>query len=135
MKFETKHKSQLLMPILLVVIAFMITLMTTLFIANYSFPNNNIANSSEVTEVVATNKEAKYTVTITAELNYLLNEKPIELSNLKHDLESLMSANKTAQHIVIIHVDDTVPVEYLVNVADIASSLKAKVSIATKPKN
>jgi len=38
-----------------------------------------------------------------------------------------------SEAIITLHVDKSVPTEYLVNVAGIAASLNAKVSIATKP--
>ncbi|MEY3415974.1 MAG: hypothetical protein RL711_1849 [Bacteroidota bacterium] len=78
--------------------------------------------------------QQKVTVTISADLQYMVNDKPTTLANLKADLEPLLSGAPTAENLVVLHIDRTVPVEYLVNVADIATALKAKVSIATKPK-
>jgi biopolymer transport protein ExbD len=78
--------------------------------------------------------QQKVTVTISADLQYMVNDKPTTLANLKADLEPLLSGSPSAENLVVLHIDRTVPVEYLVNVADIATTLKAKVSIATKPK-
>ena len=78
--------------------------------------------------------QQKVTVTISADLQYMVNDKPTTLANLKADLEPLLSGSPSAENLVVLHIDRTVPVEYLVNVADIATALKAKVSIATKPK-
>ena len=36
--------------------------------------------------------------------------------------------------LVVLHCDKDVPVEELVNIAGIATSLEAKITIATKPK-
>lgn len=41
---------------------------------------------------------------------------------------------KGQEGMVVLHVDKDVPVEHLVNVAGIATSLNSKVSIATRPK-
>ena len=97
------------------------------------------SSSSGLTVSLPTTKEPviiqqKVTVTISADLQYMVNDKPTTLANLKADLEPLLSGSPSAENLVVLHIDRTVPVEYLVNVADIATALKAKVSIATKPK-
>jgi biopolymer transport protein ExbD len=45
----------------------------------------------------------------------------------------LAKALQGKEGVVVLHVDKSVPVEYLVDVASIATALKAKVSIATIP--
>ncbi len=74
----------------------------------------------------------KVSVTITPNLNYYVNDKKIPFS----ELEGVLSRElKEKEGVVVLHVDESVPVEYLVKVAGIATSLNAKVSIATKPEN
>ena len=69
-------------------------------------------------------------VSITPNLEYFVNDKRVSVS----ELESYLSAELQGQEsVVVLHVDKTVPVEHLVRVAGIATKLKAKVSIATKP--
>jgi biopolymer transport protein ExbD len=63
----------------------------------------------------------------------MINDKTTTLENLKADLEPLLSKGPNADNAVVLHIDKSVPVEYFVNVASIATSLKAKVSIATQP--
>ena len=72
----------------------------------------------------------KVSVTITADQQYYVNNRRVSMDNL----ESVLSQELTGKEgVVVLHVDKSVPTEHLVNVASIATSLKAKVSIATKP--
>ena len=72
----------------------------------------------------------KVNITITPDLQYYVNDKPTDISNLDAVLQELLIGEEGA---VILNVDESVPVEYLVRVAGIATSYNAKVSIATKP--
>lgn len=72
----------------------------------------------------------KVNVTITPDLKYYVNDKAIRVEELEPTLKGLLLGEEGA---VILNVDKSVPVEYLVRVAGIATSLNAKVSIATKP--
>lgn len=75
----------------------------------------------------------KVSVTITNELEYFVNSKQIDRAELKGVLrENLLTADQQ-EGLVVLHIDKDVPVDHLVNVASIATELKAKVSIATKP--
>ena len=73
----------------------------------------------------------KVSVTITQDLRYFVNDKETTLENLEILLRDELG-NK--EGLVVLHCDKEVPVEHLVNVAGIATSLEAKVSIAAKPK-
>ena len=72
----------------------------------------------------------KVSVTITKDLRYFVNDKEVELSNIEINLRDQIGENKG---LVVLHCDKEVPVEHLVNIAGIATSLEAKVSIATQP--
>ena len=72
----------------------------------------------------------KTSVTITKDLTYFINNKRVLESNLEHELAREISGSEA---IVTLHIDKSVPTEYLVNVAGIAAGLNAKVSIATTP--
>ena len=72
----------------------------------------------------------KVSVTITKDLSYFVNNKRVNRSTLESVLRTNLSGK---EGIVVLHCDASVPVERLVEVAGIATSLKAKVSIATKP--
>jgi biopolymer transport protein ExbD len=81
---------------------------------------------------VASNIEVqKVSVTITKDLRYFVNEKQVTRGSLMAELKSKLSA---PEGVVVLHIDKSVATEELVHVAGIATSLKAKVSIATKPK-
>ena len=72
----------------------------------------------------------KTSVTITKDLKYFINNRRVVESNLERELAREISGSEA---IITLHVDKSVPTEYLINVAGIAASLNAKVSIATKP--
>lgn len=72
----------------------------------------------------------KVSVTITPNLTYYINDKSVPVSQLESTLARELQEQ---EGVVVLHVDKSVPVEHLVRVAGIATSLKAKVTIATKP--
>jgi biopolymer transport protein ExbD len=73
----------------------------------------------------------KVSVTITADLKYYVNDKKTAVGDL--DIAIQRELKNSDEGVVVLHIDKSVPTEYLVKVAGIASALKAKVSIATKP--
>ena len=73
----------------------------------------------------------KVSVTITKDLKYFVNEEETSLANLEMILRDAIGDD---EGLVVLHCDKDVPVEHLVNVAGIATSLEAKVSIASIPK-
>lgn len=72
----------------------------------------------------------KVSVTITENRRYYVNDTRVNASELEPELRKNLPEK---EGVVVLHVDKTVPVEYLVKVAGIASALDAKVSVATKP--
>ncbi len=72
----------------------------------------------------------KVTVTITEDLKYFVNDRPINKRDLENALKKELGGEEGN---VSLHIDKSVPSEYLVEIAGIAASLKAKVSVATKP--
>ncbi len=72
----------------------------------------------------------KVSVTITPDLEYFVNDKRVRYSQLENTLKQELDGE---EGVVVLHCDKTVPVEHLVNVASIATQLKAKISLATKP--
>ncbi|WP_343031298.1 biopolymer transporter ExbD [Xanthovirga aplysinae] len=71
----------------------------------------------------------RVSVSITKNLEYAVNDKRVTLNNLEKVLQKELLGK---EGVVVLHIDKDVPVEYLVKVAGIATSLNAKVSIATK---
>ena len=72
----------------------------------------------------------KVSVTITHDLKYYVNSRRVAESALERELKRELDGGDP---LVTLHIDKTVPTEYLVRVAGIAAELNAKVSIATKP--
>ncbi len=128
MDLKSKHKvnasfsmSSMTDIIFLLLIFFMLT---ASFITPSGLPVN--LPSSKSSEIVL----QKVSVTITKNLAYFVNNKRVNRSSLESSLKASLTGK---EGIVVLHCDASVPVERLVEVAGIATSLKAKVSIATKP--
>jgi len=128
MDFKSKHKvnasfsmSSMTDIIFLLLIFFMLT---ASFITPSGLPVN--LPSSKSSEIVM----QKVSVTISKNLTYFVNNKKVSRRSLESNLRQALNGN---EGIVVLHCDSSVPVEHLVEVAGIATSLKAKVSIATKP--
>ncbi|GAA4427784.1 biopolymer transporter ExbD [Pontibacter saemangeumensis] len=83
--------------------------------------------SSKTSDIVM----QKVSVTITKDIKYYLNEKPIALEEIEPQLTALLQG--TEEGAVVLHVDKSVPVEHLVKVAGIAKNLNASVTLATVP--
>lgn len=128
MDLKSKHKvnasfsmSSMTDVIFLLLIFFMLT---ASFITPSGLPVN--LPSSKSSEIVM----QKVSVTITKNLTYFVNDQRVNRSSL----ESVLRNNLAGKDgIVVLHCDASVSVERLVEVAGIATALKAKVSIATKP--
>ncbi|MBF9253662.1 biopolymer transporter ExbD [Pontibacter sp. 172403-2] len=73
----------------------------------------------------------KISVTITSDLQYFVNDKPVSSEEIEPQLTALLQG--TEDGAVVLHVDKSVPVEYLVKVAGIAKSMNASVTLATVP--
>ena len=63
-------------------------------------------------------------------MNYYINNTQTTIESLESQLKIEMGADNK---LVVLNVDETVPVKYFVKVASIANKLGAKVSISTKP--
>ncbi len=64
-------------------------------------------------------------------MKYFVNDQETDINNLEIILRNTIGDE---DGLVVLHCDKDVPVEHLVNVAGIATSLEAKVSIASIPK-
>ena len=108
--------------IFLLLIFFMLT-------ASFVTPSGlpvNLPSSKSSTIVIQ-----KVSVTITKDLKYFVNDQETSIENLEFILRNAIGED---EGLVVLHCDNDVPVEHLVNVAGIATSLEAKVSIASTPK-
>ena len=108
--------------IFLLLIFFMLT---SSFITPSGLPVNLPTSKSAAIEM------QKVSVTVTTDLQYFVNEKRVTKGSLESELASQLEG---AEGVVVLHIDESVPTKELVHVAGIATGLKAKVTIATKPK-
>ena len=76
----------------------------------------------------STIKASQVNITITAELEYYVDNKKVMLAQLMEILESKFTTEKRA---ILLSMDKTVPVAYMIKVADIANKLNASVAVAT----
>lgn len=108
--------------IFLLLIFFMLT---SSFVTPSGLPVNLPSSVASTIEV------AKVSVTVTKDLQYFVGDRKVARSSVESELKrNLTSSNG----LVVLHIDKSVPTEELVYVASIATSLKAKVTIATKPR-
>ena len=128
MAFESKHKidssfsmSSMTDIVFLLLIFFMLT---SSFITPSGLPVS--LPSAKKSKIVM----QKASVTITKDLKYYINDRRITRSRIEQELKRELNGEEA---MVTLHIDKEVATEYLVEVAGIAASLNAKVSIATKP--
>ena len=128
MNFKSKHKvdsafsmSSMTDIIFLLLIFFMLT---ASFITPSGLPVS--LPSSKASTIVM----QKVSVTITANREYYVNDRKVAESDLERELQSALLGN---EGVIVLHADKSVPVELVVKVAGIATSLEAKVTLATKP--
>jgi biopolymer transport protein ExbD len=128
MAFESKHKidssfsmSSMTDIVFLLLIFFMLT-------SNFITPSGLPVSlpSAKKSKIVM----QKASVTITKDLKYYINDRRITRSRIEQELRRELNGEEA---MVTLHIDKEVATEYLVEVAGIAASLNAKVSIATKP--
>ncbi|MDF1558834.1 MAG: biopolymer transporter ExbD [Bacteroidales bacterium] len=72
------------------------------------------------------------TVSITRDLQYFIEDQPIMLENLESALQAKVGSNPEIY--ISLHTDRSVPVEYVVNVMNIAAKNQYKLILATTPK-
>ena len=100
-------------------------MLTSSFVTPSGLPVNLPTSKASTIEV------QKVSVTVTKDLQFFVNEKKVTRNSLETELKKELSG---ISGVVILHIDESVPTKELVFVAGIATSLEAKVSIATKPK-
>jgi biopolymer transport protein ExbD len=72
------------------------------------------------------------TVSITSDLQYFIEDQPIELEYLEAALQSRVE--DSPEIYISVHTDRSVPIEYVVNVMNIAAKNQYKLILATTPK-
>ena len=69
-------------------------------------------------------------ISVTKDLQYFLNDKPILLENIKPEIERMNVISEQAT--VIIRADQAITVQQLVTLLDIGNQLKVKMILATQ---
>jgi biopolymer transport protein ExbD len=109
----------------------MIFLLLVFFMLTSNFATPSGLNISVPTSKASEKVMPKITIGITKDLKYYLNDVEIPYDFIEDELKiSLRSGEKGT---VVIAADKTVPVEYLIKAAGVATKLGAKVTVATKP--
>jgi len=128
MGLQSKHKvdtafsmSSMTDIIFLLLIFFMLT---ASFITPSGLPVNLPTSKSSTITM------QKVTVSITKDLDYYVNDRRINRNDIENALKRELGGQEGN---VSLHIDKSVPSEHLVEIAGIATSLNAKVSVATKP--
>ncbi len=72
------------------------------------------------------------TVSVTKDLQYFVDKKPIQIADLKSTLEAY---KKMATELtIVLYVDRTVAIQDVVEIMDVAQQLNIKLVLATEPK-
>ena len=108
--------------IFLLLIFFMLT---ASFVTPSGLPVNLPTSKASTIEV------QKVSLTVTKDLQYYVNDTKVTRNGLESALKPLLSS---PAGVVVLHIDESVATRELVYVAGIATSLNARVTIATKPK-
>ncbi|MGX9248296.1 ExbD/TolR family protein [Sphingobacterium multivorum] len=72
------------------------------------------------------------TVSITKDLGYFIDKTPVPIEGLEASIQSQMAAGEEVT--IMLYVDNTVPIQNVISVMDVANRLKIKVVLATEPK-
>src|SRR5690606_25364555 len=99
-------------------------MLTSSFVTPSGLPVNLPSSKASNIEV------QKISVTVTKDLQYYVNDKPVRRAMLEAELKSLLSGTSGS---VVLHIDKAVPSEHLAHVAGIATAVNAPVVVATKP--
>ncbi|NBW37698.1 MAG: biopolymer transporter ExbD [Cytophagia bacterium] len=109
----------------------LIFLLLVFFMLTSSFVTPSGLPVNLPSSVVSAIEVQKVSVTVTKDLEYFVNDKKVSKAMLEGELKSQLGG---ANGSVILHIDKEVPWEHGVFVAGLATSLEAKVVVATKPK-
>jgi len=78
-------------------------------------------------------RKTEISVSITKDLKYYVNNKEVDLPGLEKELT--VEIQKVKEATIVIRVDNSIPVQDLVNVMQIGNKLKIKMILATKSPN
>jgi biopolymer transport protein ExbD len=100
-------------------------MLTSSFVTPSGLPVNLPTSKASTIEV------QKVSVTVTRDLRFFVNDREVTKVTLEGELKSRLGG---PNGVVVLHIDEAVATREMVFVAGIATSLEARVSIATKPR-
>lgn len=77
-------------------------------------------------------KKESISVSITKDLQYFLDRDPVDMAVMESALSQRLSASD--DKVIVLRVEQGVPIEYAVEIMDIAYRNQYKIVLATKPK-
>ncbi len=101
------------------------------FMLTSSFINPAVLPVNLPSSKASTTITPKVQILITKEKKYFVNDELVSKEKLEEKIKNAL--RNASEPIVVLNVDKSVPTEYFVYVASIATKLDAKVSIATNP--
>ncbi len=127
MKLHTKHQISTQFSMISMTDILCLLLLFSMLAASATTPTGLTVElpTSQTTKTVTPQLE----VTITAGLEYYVGNQQVAFSQLAGILQESLP---TENGILLLQIDKSVPIEYMVQVVDIASSLHAQVSVATR---
>ncbi|MCU0429815.1 MAG: biopolymer transporter ExbD [Cytophagaceae bacterium] len=120
-QFEMSSMTDL---IFLLLIFFLLT-------SNFVTPSGLPINLPTTKPTPMSDKE-KIRISISEDLRYYINDNPSSLEKIETTFQSRAKENKE-NTVVVMDVDEMVPVKYFVKVAGLANHYGLKVSLSTKP--
>ncbi|TAE76132.1 MAG: biopolymer transporter ExbD [Bacteroidetes bacterium] len=101
------------------------------FMLTSSFINPAVLPVNLPSSKASTTITPKVQILITKDKKYFVNDELVSKEKLEERIKNAL--RNASEPIVVLNVDKSVPTEYFVYVASIATKLDAKVSIATTP--
>jgi biopolymer transport protein ExbD len=77
-------------------------------------------------------KKQRVSVSINADLEYFIDKENVELKYIEKELVTRLASHQ--EQVLVLRVDKSVPIEYAVEVMDIAYRNKFKIVLATQQK-
>jgi biopolymer transport protein ExbD len=78
-------------------------------------------------------RKTEIAVSVTKDLQYFVNKKAVPFEQLENEL--MLASQGKSEAVVVLRVDNSIPVQNLVNVLQIGNKLNIKMILATKAPN
>jgi biopolymer transport protein ExbD len=121
-QFEMSSMTDL---IFLLLIFFLLT-------SNFVTPSGLPINLPKTSEQPINDKPKKIRISITEDINFYIDDNPSSVDQIENVFKAASLENKD-KTIVVMDVDEVVPVKHFVKIAGLANKYGLKVSLSTKP--